>query len=256
MEIIVFCSFKGGTAKTSTCLHVAYELVAKHRKRVLLIDFDSQANLSVGLGLGPDRMETMAPVLLEEKSIDEVVIPTEIPGLDLIASNAYLDGIERTATLANDPYAHERLKRAISLLDYDYIFIDTPPSLGWLTQSAFFAANRSIICAIPEAFSVIALRRLKEFHAGIQKYHPIELLGVVLSFWNERGAVNDAFLEEIEDAFPGLLFEAKVRRDMNVSRAVLSGKPVQEFAPKSRASEDFAALTGEILARVEVPVHV
>lgn len=256
MEVITLCSFKGGTAKTSTCLHMAYELSARHGKRVLLIDFDSQANLSVSLGFGPDRMETMALVLTEEKLIDEVILQTEIPKLDLIPANAYLDGIERTSQLAGDPYAHERLKRAAATLKYDYVFIDTPPSLGWLTQSAFFASNRSVICAIPEAFSVIALRRLKEFHEGIQKYHPIELLGVVLSFWNERGAVNQAFLDEIQGAFPGLLFEAKIRRDMHVSRAVLSGKPVQEFAPKCRASEDYEKLGEEFLSRVEVVANV
>jgi len=220
--------------------------LADKGKKVLLIDFDSQANLSIGLGLGPDQTATMASVLLEEKTIEQVIAKTERKTLDIIPSNAYLDGIERTPLLANDPYAHERLKRAISNLDYDIVFIDTPPSLGWLTQSAFFAATKSVICAIPEAFSVIALHRLKEFHESVQRYHPIELLGIIFSFWNERGAINHAFLDEIETCFPSMMFKAKVRRDVAISRAVLKGEP----ATRGRAFDDYCALTEEFLARL------
>ena len=113
----------------------------------------------------------------------------------MIPANAYLDGIERTPQLGNDPYAHERLRRALKSVekDFDFCFVDTPPSLGWLTQSAFFASHYSVICAIPEAYSVIALRRLKEFQNSIREYHDIGVFGVVLSFWNDRGAVNQGF---------------------------------------------------------------
>lgn len=252
MEIITLCSFKGGTAKTSCSLHLGYCLAKFHKKRVLLVDFDAQANLSIGLGFGPDQERTMATVLLEEALIQDVILPTATKGLELIPSNAFLDGIERTALLASDPYAHEKLKRTLASLDYDYVFIDTPPSLGWLTQSAFFASHYSIICAIPEAYSVIALHRLRDFHESIRRYHPISLLGIVFSFWNERGAVNESFLQEIETCFPSKLFDAKIRRDVTVSRAVLRGKPVHEMGD-SRAAEDYRALTKEFLTRLKTP---
>jgi chromosome partitioning protein len=253
MLSITFCSFKGGTAKTSTALHIGACLAKNHKKKILLVDFDSQANLSIGLGLGADNLGTMVPVLQGETNIKDVILETKIPNLFLIPANAYLDGIEKTPQLGNDPYAHERLRRALKTVenDFDFCFIDTPPSLGWLTQSAFFASQHSIICAIPEAYSVLALRRLKDFHTSINQYHNIDALGLVLSFWDERGAVNKEFLNEITNSFPDKLFSAKIRRDMSVSRAVLEGKPVTESEPNSRASQDYKLLAKEFLKKLD-----
>jgi chromosome partitioning protein len=235
-------------------MHIGACLAKFHRKKVLLIDFDSQANLSIGLGIGADNLNTMVPVLQGEKKINEVIQKTSIDGLHIIAANAYLDGIERTPQLGNDPYAHERLRRSLKPIenDFDFCFIDTPPSLGWLTQSAFFASRHSIICAIPEAYSVLALRRLKEFQNSIRQYHDIGVFGVVLSFWDERGAVNKEFLDEINSSFPDLTFKAKVRRDMAVSRAVLQGKTVLDFDKDSRAAEDYKTLADEFVNRFSV----
>ena len=251
MQTFTFCSFKGGTSKTSTAMHIGACLAKFHHKRVLLVDFDSQANLSIGLGVGPDNLKTMVPVLQGQGSIRDVIQPTSIDGLFLIPANAYLDGIERTPQLGNDPYAHERLRRALNGVesDYDVCFVDTPPSLGWLTQSAFFASQHSVICAIPEAYSVLALRRLKEFQNSIRKYHDIGVFGVVLSFWDERGAVNKEFLNEINSSFPDLTFNAKVRRDVAVSRAVLKGQTVFDFDENSRAADDYKALADEFMDR-------
>lgn len=251
MQTFVFNSFKGGTAKTSCALHIGACLAKYHGKRVLLIDFDSQANLSIGLGVGADCLETMVPVLQGQKEISEVVQKTSIDGLSLIPANAYLDGIERTPQLGNDPYAHERLRRSLKTLegDFDFCFVDTPPSLGWLTQSAYFASQQSVICAIPEAYSILALRRLREFFGSIQQYHSIEVFGVILSFWDERGAVNKDFLDEIKASFPDMMFDAKVRRDISVSRAVLKGVTVFDFDKDGRAAEDYKALTDEFMGR-------
>lgn len=251
METFTFCSFKGGTSKTSAAMHVGAGLAKFHNKRVLLVDFDSQANLSIGLGIGPDHLKTMVPVLEGQIPLHEVVHTTSIPGLSLIPANAYLDGIERTPQLGNDPYAHERLRRSLKDVqkEFDFCFIDTPPSLGWLTQSAFFASQHSLICAIPEAYSVIALRRLKEFQASIRQYHEIGVFGVILSFWDGRGAVNQAFLQEIESSFPNKLFQAKIRRDMGVSRAVLKGQTVFETDRQGRAASDYCILIQEFLER-------
>jgi chromosome partitioning protein len=163
-----------------------------------------------------------------------------------------LDGIERTPPLGSDPYAHERLRKALKSVeaDYDFCFLDTPPSLSWLTQSAFYAAQYSVICAIPEAYSVLALRRLKEFQELVRQNHDIEVFGVVLSFWDKRGAVNDEFLKQIESSFPDKLFTSKVRRDVAVSRAVLSGQTVFDFDNESNAAADYRALSDEFLARI------
>lgn len=252
MKIFTFCSFKGGTAKTSTAMHIGSCMAKYHGKKVLLVDFDSQANLSIGLGIGPDNLKTMVPVLKGQENIKTVISETKVQGLSIISSNAYLDGIERTPELGNDPYAHERLRRSLKQVEneFDICFIDTPPSLGWLTQSAFFASHYNIICAIPEAYSVLALRRLKEFHDSIRHYHDINVFGVVLSFWDERGAINKDFLSEIENSFSNKLFTSKIRRDIAVSRAVLKGLPVIEIDEAARSSQDYKILTEEFLNRL------
>jgi len=256
MQTITFCSFKGGTAKTSTALNLGTCIAKFHGKRVLLLDFDSQANLSIGLGIGPDSLDTMYPVLKREKDIKEVIqrtqvdglFRTQVDGLFIIPANAYLDGIEKTLPLA----AHLRLRKHLESLkgEFDLCFIDTPPSLGWLTQSAFFASQNSIICAIPEAYSIIALRKLKGFHDQIQEDWDVQALGVVLSFWDERGAINQDLFEEINNNFPEKIFTSKVRRDVAVSRAVLQGKSVVEADPTSRASQDYQELAKEFLSKV------
>lgn len=250
MVAIACCSFKGGTAKTSTVLHLGVYLAKKFKKKVLLIDFDAQANLSTGLGFSSDDNDTMVSVLREEKTMDEVIKHSHIPGLDIVCANVYLDGVEATTPIVNDLYGHERLRRAISGLDYDFIFIDTPPSLGWLTQSAFFAANYSLIAAVPEPYSILALNRLQEYHEKIGGHHTLEILGVVLSFWDERGATNQAFVNAIDQAFPDKLFNTKIRRDISVSRSVLRGKPVCDVYPDSRAAYDYERLAAEVVKRV------
>ena len=251
MHTFNFCSFKGGTSKTSTAMHLGACLAKYYNKRVLLIDFDSQANLSVGLGIGSDSLKTMAPVLQGQKNIKSVVQETSIPGLSLIAGNTYLDGIECTHPLINNRYAHEYLKRSLKDIqeDYDFCFIDTPPSLGWLTQSAFYASQYTIVCIIPQAYSVLALERLKEFIEEIRIDNPIEVFGVCASCWNERGAYNNKALELIENSFPNQLFISKIRRDEVVSKAAFEGKTAIEFDANGRAAQDYRALTEEFINR-------
>ena len=250
MHIIACCSFKGGTAKTSTVLHLGVFLAKKFNRKVLLIDFDAQANLSTGVGFSSDEDETMVSILREEKTIDQVIKKTHIDGLDIIPANVYLDGVEATSPIVNDLYGHERLRRAVKDLDYDFIFIDTPPSLGWLTQSAFFAANYSLIAAVPEPYSILALNRLQEYHEKISGHHSLDILGVVLSFWDERGATNQAFVNAIDVAFPNKLFDTKIRRDISVSRSVLRGKPVCDVYPDSRAAYDYERLAAEVIKKI------
>ncbi len=250
MKIIAVSSFKGGTAKTSTSLHIGASLCKHHQKRVLLIDFDAQANLSTGLGFDPDEQDSMAPVLQGEKAIEEVILPSCIEGMDIIPADTWLERVEVSGSLAADRYSHERLKEILRPLNYDFILIDTPPSLCWLTESSLIAAHYSLVCATPEFYSVKGLQRLSLFINNISERHGLKVLGVALSFWNPRGRSNDAFLSVTEQTFPGKLLQAKVRRDIAVSEATIYGKPIFETAPKSRAALDYCALTKEILQRI------
>lgn len=250
MKIITVSSFKGGTAKTSISLNIGAVLAKNHKKKVLLIDFDAQANLTAGLGFDPDQHDSLAPVLQGTKTIDEVILKTSVKNLDLIPADTWLERVEVTTPLASDRYSHERLRNVLSSLRYDYIFIDTPPSLCWLTESAFIAAHYCLVAATPEFYSIKGLQRLSLFMETVGKRHPLKVLGVALSFWNERGKNNDAFLNIINESFPGKVLTYKIRKDVSVSEASIMGKPVIETAPASRASQDFLQLTSELLMKM------
>lgn len=250
MDTIAISSFKGGTAKTSTALHLGAGLCRYHKKNVLLVDFDAQANLTTGLGFDPDENDSIAPVLQNTKEIKDVIKKTSIPKLDLIPADTWLERVEVTGSLASDRYSHERLRNLLQPLKYDIVIIDTPPSLCWLTESALIASQHTLVCATPEFYSVKGLERLSQFVSSIGQRHPLQVLGVLLSFWNLRGKSNDAFLDVIEKTFPSKLLDVKVRRDISVSEASIIGKPLFETNPKSRAAEDYKNLSKEILKRL------
>lgn len=250
MQTISVSSFKGGTAKTSTTLHLGAALATHHKKKVLLIDFDSQANLTTGLGFDPDEQDSAAPVLQGTKPVEEVIKKTGVARLDLIPADTWLERVEVTGNLAADRYSHERLREVIKPLNYDYVLIDTPPSLCWLTESALIAAQHTLVCTTPEFYSVKGLERLAQFIEHIGQRHPLHVLGVVMTFWNSRGKSNDAFLQVIDETFPDKALKTKIRRDISVSEASVFGKPVFEASPKCRAADDYRALTKEILGRL------
>ncbi len=250
MKRIAVSSFKGGTAKTSTSLHLGSAFAKFYKKKVLLIDFDAQANLTTGLGYDPDAQDSMAPVLQGTKKIEEVIVSTSIKNLDLIPADTWLERVEVTGALAGDRYSHERLKMILEPLSYDIVIIDTPPSLCWLTESALIASHFSLVCATPEFYSIKGLQRLSEFMSSISQRHTLDILGVTLSFWNPRGKSNKEFLEVVDSTFPGKVLDTKIRRDIRVSEASVYGKPVFETAPKARASEDYLALAKELIKRM------
>ena len=252
-QTLTVSSFKGGTAKTSTSLHLGAALAKFHKKKVLLIDFDAQANLSLGLGFDPDSLDSMAPVLQGTKRLQDVIQKTCVKGLDIVPADTWLERVEVTGTLAADRYSHEKLKICLEDSGYDYIIIDTPPSLCWLTESALIAANQAIVCATAEFYSVKGLERLSQFMYTIAERHPMQILGVVLSFWNTRGKSNSSFLKVIENSFPGKCFDTKIRKDILISEASIHGKPlfeVPKMKEKSRAAEDYEQLAKEILLRL------
>lgn len=251
-KVITISSFKGGTAKTSTALHIGAALTRFHKEKVLLIDFDAQANLTAGLGLDPDAHDSLAPVLQGKKKLPEVILETSIPNLFLIPADTWLERVEVTEALAADRYSHERLKQILkSLEDFDTILIDTPPSLCWLTESALIASQYALVTVTPEFYSVKGLQRLSQFLDNIASRHSLTVLGVVLSFWNPRGKSNQAFLDVIENTFPGKMLAAKIRRDIAVSEASIYGESIFQTAPKSRAAEDYTHLAKELLVRLK-----
>jgi chromosome partitioning protein len=253
MPTITVSSFKGGTAKTTKSINLGAALAKFHRQKVLLIDFDAQANLTTGLSYDPDTHDSLAPVLQGKKNIQEVILPTSIPRLFLIPADTWLERVEVTEALAADRYSHERLRELLKPLtqQFDTIIIDTPPSLCWLTESALIASDYALIAVTPEFYSIKGLQRLAQFMQGIASRHSLDILGVTLSFWNPRGKSNTAFLDVIEETFPGKILNSKVRRDISLSEASIYGKPIFETAPSSRAAEDYTALAKELLKRLK-----
>jgi len=251
-SIIAFSSFKGGTAKTSTALHVGAALGKFHKKKVLLVDFDAQANLTTGLGFDPDEKDSLAPVLQKKKKFEDVLLQNVLENIDLVPADTWLERMEVSDSLAADRYSHERLKELLKNKPYDFILIDTPPSLCWLTESSLIAADYTVICATPEFYSVKGLERLSQFINAVHKRHPLDVLGVLLSFWSERGKTNQAFLDVIEETFPGKIFAQKIRRDVKVLEASIFGKPVFDVFPSSRAADDFKAATLQVLERIKL----
>jgi chromosome partitioning protein len=193
----------------------------------------------------------MAPVLQGEKGIEEVILPTCVENMDIVPADTWLERVEVSGSLAADRYSHERLKEILRPLEYDFILVDTPPSLCWLTESALIASHYCLVCVTPEFYSIKGLQRLSLFIHNITERHSTQVLGVALSFWNPRGKSNDAFLSVIGETFPEKLLQAKVRRDIAVSEATIYGKPIFDSAPKARAAEDYIALTEELVARIQ-----
>jgi len=253
MQTITMASFKGGTGKTTVALHIASALALFHDKRCLLIDSDPQANLTQALGFSPDSLKALPKALKREIPIYEVIQKTNVENLKIVCSNTFLDGIEATTELLGDPYSHERLSTGLSKIkkDFDYCIIDIPPSLNWLCRSAFYAADFSLIAAVPEPFSMLAMQRLSEYQQSVNERHKIDVLGIVLSMWNERSVMNDGSVIGIEGAFPEKILKTKVRRDNSVAKAVFDGLPVFLTDKNSRASEDFKSITQEILNILE-----
>ncbi len=251
MRILSIASFKGGTAKTSTILHLGASLALHHHQRVLLVDFDAQANLTSGLGFDCDAVDSMASVLQGRKELGDVIQNTQVANLDLVPADTWLERIELSAPLAADRYAHEKLKTILENAPYDWVLIDTPPSLSWLTESALIAAHFAIVSAVAEFYSVKGLERLALFLQTIDRRHPLHLIGVLLSFWNARGKNNGAFLEIIQQNFTDRVLHARIRKDSAITEASIRGVPVFLSHPNSRASLDYLALSREICQLVE-----
>lgn len=258
MKTIVCCSFKGGTGKTTVCLNLAAALSKFHEKRVLLIDFDPQANLSRGLAFTPGDKRTMMPVLQGKLVLKEAIQKSYVNNLDIVVSNKYLTNIAKASELISDPYSHERLGQAIETVknQYDYCFIDIPPSFGWLCQSAFYASQKALICTELSPYSVDVLDDLKSYLDEVSSRHPISILGVLLSFWNSKAVDNPDLLEKVENIFPNKIFQTRIRRDILVQRCIFEGKAIFDSDIKSRGAEDYKLAAEEFLKKDSEIVEV
>ena len=250
-RIIAVANQKGGVGKTTTTINLSAAL-AEYGRRVLLVDFDPQGALSVGLGINPLGLDrTVLDLLLGQARIDDVLLKTSIPGLDLLPSNIDLSGAE--LALANEVAREQTLARVLAdaAPDYDFIIIDCQPSLGLLTVNALTAADSVLIPLQCEYFALRGVGLLSDIIAKVRaRLNPrLEIEGIVGTMHDPRTTHSREVLERIESAFGDKVFRTTIGRTVKFPDASVAGQPITSFASSSTGAEAYRQLAREVLSR-------
>lgn len=249
--VISVTNQKGGVGKTTTAVNIAYFL-AKAGKTTLLIDFDPQGNATSGLGIDKQELQaTMTEVMLDKLPLSEVIIPTKHKNLSIAPSTPHLANTE--VELAQAPRRFTRLKTAIdSLEEYDFIIIDSPPSLSLLTVNGLIAAQHVLLPVQAEFYALEGLGQLLETMKLVRKnMNPsLELLGVLPTMMDSRTTLSSQVLEEIKKHFPDKVFKHSIPRNIRLAEAPSHGLPVGAYDRFSKGSRAYKAVTKEVIERV------
>lgn len=252
-RVVSVLNQKGGVAKTTTTANLG-SCLASRGHRTLLIDMDPQANLTLGLGVkvGPGRVGLHD--VLERKAgvrLDHIV--ETIEGLPLAVAPASFDLGRAEAMLTPMAASCYRLKQALETVsDYELILIDCPPSLGRLTEMAIVASTHLLIPTEPKLYSFAGMDTLNRMISDLREDLDlgVELLGVLLTMDEKRTKLHRTIGEEVRQRFGEHVFETSIRRTVRISESELEGKAAILLDPSSTASQDYRALTDEVLARL------
>ncbi len=251
---VVLCvtNQKGGVGKTTTAVNVAYYL-AKSGKRTLLIDLDPQGNATSGLGFDKQNLEqgTMSDVMLEAKTLQEVILPTKHKNLSLAPATPHLANSEVELASANRRFS--RLKNAIvNVHAFDYIIVDSPPSLSLLTVNGLIAARYILLPVQAEFYALEGLGQLLETMKLVRKnMNPtLDLIGVLPTMVDGRTTLSGQVHEEIKKHFPGKVFKNVIPRNIRLAEAPSHGVPIGVYDRFSKGARAYKAVTKEILERV------
>jgi chromosome partitioning protein len=252
--VIALANQKGGVGKTTTAINLGASLARRHR-RVLIFDFDPQANSSAGLGIRVGQPSTY-DVVIGDLAVSEIVVGTSIEGLFLAPANPGLAGaeVELVPMMARE----FRLKRAVDGVRgaYDYVLIDCPPSLGLLTVNALTAADEVIA---PVQCEYLALEGLGQLTSTLElvrrNLNPsLKLRGLLLTMFDGRTNLSQQVADEVRAHFTNT-FKTVIPRSVRLSEAPSHGLPIAKYDPSSRANRAYDELAEELIAgsRTEVP---
>ena len=248
---IIFLNQKGGVGKTTTCVNLGSSLCAMGYK-VLLIDFDSQGNLT-GAVSGDGRKPTMYDVMSGRVSAEAAVQETPFQNLYLIPGSIDLAGLN--VELADEEDRNLFLKRMIADLSsqYDFIFVDCPPSLGVITMNARAWAESIIIPMQCEYFSMEGLNLLMRTVSNVRKeLNPeIKILGIVFTMFSKKSRLNAEVVRDTSEFFPSLVFKTIIPRTVRLAEAPSFGLPINVYDISNVGSKAYAALAKEVVNRVD-----
>lgn len=253
-KIIVFANQKGGVGKTTSVCNIGAYL-AESGKKVLLVDFDPQGNLTSSVG-HDSKQRGIYEVITGQNSLEENVLSTPVENLYLVGSNLNLSGA--TVELANEEGWEKYLKKSLenAKKEYDYILIDCPPSLGVLTINGFVASDYVIIPLQCEYFALEGfLTMLFQTVKRIQKsYNPsLKIGGIIFTMYDSRTKLSNEVINQVKASFkshPEVLFKTIVPRNVKLSEAPSHGLPISQYDRNCSGAKSYQSLAMEVLNRV------
>ena len=251
MKILIFTNQKGGTGKTTSALSVAAGLSRKGYT-VLLVDLDPQGNATTAAGITPDEEDATVYEVLNGAAEAADAIRTA-GGYDLIPTDIRQSGadIELATAPGRDFILREALEGVRNA--YDYIVLDSPPSLGVVTLMGLTAADGVVITLKADYLALNGVAQLMETISLVRKrLNPgLDLTGVLLTFYDRRKNLDQTIEAQAEEGFPGKVFNTKISAGVALAEAPAAGRDIFAYKPTSKAAEQYAALTDEVIARTK-----
>lgn len=248
--IISIINQKGGVGKTTTAVNLS-AYMADRGKRTLLVDADSQGNSTSGLSKDVEISSDIYEVLLNDVPARDAVVKTAVKKLSLLPASMDLAGAE--IEMAPLPHRERLMKEKLDALreEYDYIFIDCPPSLGLITLNALVASDSIIVPIQAEFYALEGLSQLvKTVQAVTRKMNPrLKILGILLTMFDGRTNLSLQVAEEVKKYFGNQVFKTVIPRTVKLSEAPSFGESIMTYAPKSKGAEAYKKLCREVLKR-------